>query len=117
LKAVTQAFNTTSSMGRLTLNVLLSFAQLERELASERLRDKAAASRARGLWQAGPRAFGYQVERGRLILAEREAEAVQDSEDQPATLGMEETAPQRPRAGISFACKRPPTRAAAVKQS
>ncbi len=47
--AVTQAFNTTSSMGRLTLNVLLSLAQFERELASERLRDKAAASRARGL--------------------------------------------------------------------
>ncbi len=76
---MTQAFNTTSSMGRLTLNVLLSFAQLERELASERLGDKAAASRARGLWQAGPRAFGYQVERGRLILAECEAKAVQDS--------------------------------------
>jgi len=74
--AVTQAFNTTSSMGRLTLNVLLSFAQFERELASERLRDKAAASRARGLWQAGPRPFGYQVERGRLILDEREAEAI-----------------------------------------
>ena len=74
--AVTQAFNTTSSMGRLTLNVLLSFAQFERELASERLRDKAAASRARGLWQAGPRPFGYQVERGRLILDECEAEAI-----------------------------------------
>jgi len=74
--AVTQAFNTTSSMGRLTLNVLLSFAQFERELASERLRDKAAASRARGLWQAGPRPFGYQVERGRLILDEGEAEAI-----------------------------------------
>uniref|UniRef100_UPI0038F616B4 recombinase family protein n=1 Tax=Streptomyces niveiscabiei TaxID=164115 RepID=UPI0038F616B4 len=51
--AVTQQFNTTSSMGRLTLNVLLSFAQFERELASERVRDKVAASRRKGKWTGG----------------------------------------------------------------
>lgn len=74
--AVTQAFNTTSSMGRLTLNVLLSFAQFERELASERLKDKAAASRAQGLWQPGARPFGYRVEKGRLTVHEEEAEII-----------------------------------------
>lgn len=74
--SVTQAFNTTSSMGRLTLNVLLSFAQFERELASERLRDKAAAMRAQGLWTAGQRPFGYRLDRGRLIVDQDEAETV-----------------------------------------
>ena len=74
--SVTQAFNTSHSMGRLTLNVLLSFAQFERELASERLRDKAAASRAQGLWQNGQRPFGYRLEKGRLIVDPIEAETV-----------------------------------------
>ena len=74
--AVTQAFNTTSSMGRLTLNVLLSFAQFERELASERLRDKAAATRAQGLWLNGRRPFGYRLEKGRLTVEPAEAETV-----------------------------------------
>jgi site-specific DNA recombinase len=74
--SVTQAFNTSQSMGRLTLNVLLSFAQFERELASERLRDKAAASRAIGLWTGGVRPFGYQVDKGRLAIDEGEAEIV-----------------------------------------
>ncbi|MGI4764378.1 MAG: recombinase family protein [Janthinobacterium lividum] len=74
--AVTQAFNTTSSMGRLTLNVLLSFAQFERELASERLRDKAAAGRAQGLWPNGQRPYGYRLEKGRLTVDPVEAETV-----------------------------------------
>ncbi len=74
--SVTQAFNTSHSMGRLTLNVLLSFAQFERELASERLRDKAAASRVIGLWHGGGRPFGYQLDKGRLTIDEREAEVV-----------------------------------------
>lgn len=74
--SVTQSFNTTSSMGRLTLNVLLSFAQFERELTSERLRDKFAASRARGLWLSGPRPYGYRVEEGRLSVDPAEADVV-----------------------------------------
>ena len=74
--SVTQAFNTSQSMGRLTLNVLLSFAQFERELASERLRDKAAASRANGLWTTGTRPFGYRIEKGQLSVDEGEAEVV-----------------------------------------
>ncbi len=74
--AVTQAFNTTSSMGRLTLNVLLSFAQFERELASERLRDKAAATRAQGLWLNGMRPFGYQLNKGVLTIDPGEAATV-----------------------------------------
>src|SRR5207249_6265154 len=59
--SVTQAFNTTNSMGRLTLNILLSFAQFERELTGERIRDKFAASRKRGLWMGGWTPLGYDV--------------------------------------------------------
>ena len=59
--SVTQAFNTTSSMGRLTLNVLLSFAQFEREVTGERIRDKIAASKARGMWMGGTLPFGYDL--------------------------------------------------------
>ena len=59
--SVTQAFNTTSSMGRLTLNVLLSFAQFEREVTGERIRDKIAASKAKGMWMGGTVPLGYEV--------------------------------------------------------
>src|SRR5215204_2256077 len=59
--SVTQAFNTTTSMGRLTLNVLLSFAQFEREVIGERIRDKFAASRARGMWMGGHPPLGYDI--------------------------------------------------------
>ncbi|WP_242141145.1 recombinase family protein [Sphingomonas sp. TREG-RG-20F-R18-01] len=59
--SVTQSFNTTSSMGRLTLNVLLSFAQFEREVTGERIRDKIAASKARGMWMGGVPPFGYDL--------------------------------------------------------
>src|SRR3954454_24221404 len=59
--SVTQAFNTTSSMGRLTLNVLLSFAQFEREITGERIRDKIAASKKKGLWMGGVVPLGYRV--------------------------------------------------------
>lgn len=65
--AITQQFNTTTSMGRLTLNVLLSFAQFERELASERVRDKIAASRAKGKWTGGSVPLGYDVKDKKLI--------------------------------------------------
>ncbi len=74
--AVTQQFNTTTSMGRLTLNVLLSFAQFERELSSERVRDKIAASRAKGKWTGGNVPFGYRTENKKLVIDESEAEIV-----------------------------------------
>lgn len=74
--AVTQQFNTTSSMGRLTLNVLLSFAQFERELASERVRDKIAASRAKGKWTGGTVPLGYDVKNKKLIPHPTEASTV-----------------------------------------
>jgi site-specific DNA recombinase len=71
--SITQQFNTTTSMGRLTLNVLLSFAQFEREVTGERIRDKIAASRARGLWMGGCVPLGYDVEAKRLVVNPREA--------------------------------------------
>jgi site-specific DNA recombinase len=74
--SVTQAFNTTSSMGRLTLNVLLSFAQFEREVTGERIRDKIAASKARGMWMGGVVPIGYEVKERKLIAVPREAERV-----------------------------------------
>ncbi len=74
--AVTQQFNTTTSMGRLTLNVLLSFAQFERELSSERVRDKIAASRAKGKWTGGNIPFGYRTENKKLVIDETEAKIV-----------------------------------------
>ena len=74
--SVTQAFNTTTSMGRLTLNVLLSFAQFEREVTSERIRDKIAASKRRGLWVGGMVPLGYESRDKKLVLNEEEAEHV-----------------------------------------
>jgi len=74
--AVTQQFNTTSSMGRLTLNVLLSFAQFEREVTGERIRDKIAASKRRGMWMGGTVALGYDVSDHRLLINPAEAETV-----------------------------------------
>ena len=74
--SVTQAFNTTTSMGRLTLNVLLSFAQFEREVTSERIRDKVAASKKKGMWMGGAVPLGYHVEQRKLLIEPAEAEAV-----------------------------------------
>ena len=74
--AITQQFNTTTSMGRLTLNVLLSFAQFERELASERVRDKIAASRRRGKWTGGGVPLGYRTENKKLVVDPAAAETV-----------------------------------------
>ena len=74
--AVTQQFNTTTSMGRLTLNVLLSFAQFERELAGERIRDKFAASRRKGMWMGGTIPLGYDVKNRKLVINEQEADRV-----------------------------------------
>ena len=74
--AVTQQFNTTTSMGRLTLNVLLSFAQFERELSSERVRDKIAASRRKGKWTGGTVPLGYDAKDKKLVINKTEAETV-----------------------------------------
>lgn len=74
--SVTQAFNTTTSMGRLTLNVLLSFAQFEREVTGERIRDKIAASKKKGIWMGGPVPLGYQVVERKLVPVPEEAERV-----------------------------------------
>ena len=74
--SVTQQFNTTTSMGRLTLNVLLSFAQFEREVTSERIRDKIAASKRKGIWVGGPLPLGYELKDGKIIIIENEADRV-----------------------------------------
>ena len=74
--SVTQSFNTTTSMGRLTLNVLLSFAQFEREVIGERIRDKVAASRKRGIWMGGWCPLGYDVKDRKLTINEVEAKLV-----------------------------------------
>src|SRR5262249_5666902 len=74
--SVTQQFNTTTSMGRLTLNMLLSFAQFEREIAGERIRDKIAASKAKGMWMGGNVPLGYDVKDRKLVVNETEAATV-----------------------------------------
>jgi DNA invertase Pin-like site-specific DNA recombinase len=74
--AITQQFNTTTSMGRLTLNVLLSFAQFERELASERVKDKIAASRKKGKWTGGTVPLGYEIKDRKLVINKTEAQTV-----------------------------------------
>ena len=74
--SVTQAFNTTTSMGRLTLNVLLSFAQFEREVTGERIRDKIAASKAKGMWMGGMIPLGYDLGDRKLVVNPAEAEIV-----------------------------------------
>jgi DNA invertase Pin-like site-specific DNA recombinase len=74
--SITQAFNTTTSMGRLTLNVLLSFAQFEREVTGERIRDKIAASKARGMWMGGVVPLGYTVRERKLVVNQAEAATV-----------------------------------------
>lgn len=74
--SVTQSFNTTNSMGRLILNVLLSFAQFEREVTGERIRDKVAASKKKGMWMGGPVPLGYRVEDRKLLFEPSEVESV-----------------------------------------
>jgi len=74
--SITQHFNTTTSIGRLTLNMLLSFAQFEREVTGERIRDKIAASKRRGMWMGGPVPLGYDVHARKLVVNAAEAETV-----------------------------------------
>ena len=85
--SVTQHFNTTTSMGRLTLNVLLSFAQFEREIAGERIRDKIAASKRKGMWMGGNVPLGYDVQDRKLIVNTTEAETVRHIFRRYAELG------------------------------
>ncbi len=76
--SITQQFNTTTSMGRLTLNVLLSFAQFEREVIGERVRDKIAASKKKGMWMGGTVPLGYDVKDRKLVVHPDEARTVVD---------------------------------------
>lgn len=85
--SVTQAFNTTTSMGRLTLNVLLSFAQFEREVGAERVRDKIAASKRKGMWMGGVCPLGYDVRNRALVVNETEACVVRQIFDIYLALG------------------------------
>lgn len=85
--SVTQQFNTTTSMGRLTLNVLLSFAQFEREVTAERIRDKIAASKEKGMWMGGTVPLGYRAENRKLVIDEQEAEIVRFLFDSYLQLG------------------------------
>jgi DNA invertase Pin-like site-specific DNA recombinase len=85
--SVTQQFNTTTSMGRLTLNVLLSFAQFEREVTGERIRDKIAASKRKGMWMGGTIPLGYDMKKHKLIVNPAEAERVREIYRQYLKLG------------------------------
>jgi DNA invertase Pin-like site-specific DNA recombinase len=85
--SVTQAFNTTTSMGRLTLNILLSFAQFERELTGERIRDKFAASRKKGMWMGGWAPLGYDIRDRKLIINAAEAAHVRSIFERFARVG------------------------------
>ena len=85
--SVTQSFNTTTSMGRLTLNVLLSFAQFEREVTGERIRDKIAASKKKGIWVGGVVPLGYRVEDRKLVVDEAEAATVRSIFERYLALG------------------------------
>lgn len=85
--SVTQSFNTTTSMGRLMLNVLLSFAQFEREVTGERIRDKVAASKKKGIWMGGPVPLGYEVKERKLVINDEEAATVRHIFERYAELG------------------------------
>ena len=85
--SVTQQFNTTTSMGRLTLNVLLSFAQFEREVTGERIRDKIAASKKKGMWMGGTVPLGYEAKNRELVIVQDEARTVRQLFDLYLKLG------------------------------
>jgi site-specific DNA recombinase len=86
--SVTQSFNTTTSMGRLTLNVLLSFAQFEREVTGERIRDKIAASKKKGIWMGGPVPLGYDVVERKLVANKAEAATVRHIYERYLAVGL-----------------------------
>ena len=94
--SVTQQFNTTTSMGRLTLNVLLSFAQFEREVTSERIRDKIAASKRKGLWVGGMAPLGYDTKDRKITVNEAEADTGPDHLPQLSQAWQPQPADGRP---------------------
>ncbi len=99
--SITQSFNTTTSMGRLTLNMLLSFAQFEREVTGERIRDKVAASKRKGMWMGGPIPFGYDVVDRKLVINETEAEQVRHIFDRYLTTNsIEQMLPELAASGV-----------------
>jgi DNA invertase Pin-like site-specific DNA recombinase len=112
--SVTQAFNTTNSMGRLTLNVLLSFAQFEREVIAERVRDKVAASKAKGIWMGGTVPLGYEVKDRKLVVVPDEAQTVRViMERYIAASSVRELVAELKRDG--FVTKQRPTRSGSVR--
>jgi site-specific DNA recombinase len=114
--SVTQAFNTTTSMGRLTLNILLSFAQFEREVIGERIRDKFAASRKKGMWMGGTVPLGYRVENRKLVIAEPEAAIIRTIFERFVRIGSGAVVSQELREeGVTMKSGRPIDRAALYK--
>jgi DNA invertase Pin-like site-specific DNA recombinase len=104
--SVTQSFNTTTSMGRLTLNVLLSFAQFEREVTGERIRDKVAASKKKGMWMGGPVPLGYDVRERKLVVNDAEAGKVRLIFERYLQLGsLGELAAELDREGVRSKCR------------
>jgi hypothetical protein len=85
--SITQSFNTTTSMGRLTLNMLLSFSQFEREITAERIRDKLAASKKKGLWMGGTVPIGYKPDGRTLVIIEDDAKIVRSLFERYLMLG------------------------------
>ena len=109
--SVTQSFNTTTSMGRLTLNMLLSFAQFEREVTAERIRDKIAASKAKGMWMGGTPPLGYEPDGRSLKIVEDHARIVRDIFDRYLRLGnVRSVAAELERANIRLPVRRSLTR-------
>jgi site-specific DNA recombinase len=108
--SVTQSFNTTTSMGRLTLNMLLSFAQFEREVTAERIRDKLAASKAKGMWMGGVPPVGYKPNGRTLTIVQAEADIVRSIFDRlsPAGAGSDLASPCW--SALRFAPVNPPGR-------
>jgi site-specific DNA recombinase len=106
--SVTQQFNTTSSMGRLTLNVLLSFAQFEREVTAERIRDKIAASKKKGMWMGGVVPLGYDVVDRKLVVNQDEADTVRTLFDLYIRLGtMQAVKEEADRLGLRTKARKP----------
>ncbi len=105
--SITQSFNTTTSMGRLTLNMLLSFAQFEREVTAERIRDKIAASKARGMWMGGTPPLGYRPDGRSLAIVEEHAALVRLIHDRYLALGnVRHLADQLQREGVRSPVRR-----------
>jgi DNA invertase Pin-like site-specific DNA recombinase len=96
--SVTQSFNTTTSMGRLTLNILLSFAQFEREVIAERVRDKIRASRQKGMWMGGSVPLGYVVQNRKLVVHEPDASVVRSMFERFVRIGSATVLAQELRA-------------------